>query len=143
VFSVHLSDAPSLDGGAAPRREQMEDLERLVAGRPTRSRPAIVAGDFNAPPDAEDIAWLASRGFRDLGALNAPQPTNDRNDRDLESPDDTCDQRIDYVFAAPAANERLTVVAARPFLARPGWTDGGRALWASDHNGVVVEVEIS
>ena len=142
VFGVHLSDAPGLDGRPAPRREQMEDLERFVAARPTRSRPAIVAGDFNAPPEAEDIAWLAGRGFRDLGAAQAPQPTNDRNDRDLESPADTCDQRIDYVFALPSPNARPTVIAARPFLARPGLTDDGRPLWASDHNGVVVDLEV-
>ncbi len=141
VFGVHLTDAPPTDG-RVPRREQVEDFERFVADRAAAGRPAIVAGDFNAAPDADEIGWLASRGFRDLCAANGAKATNDRNDRDLEARADTSDQRIDYVFALTPADAEVRVVDARLFLAAPAAPDGGGWLWASDHNGVVVDLEI-
>ena len=140
VFGVHLTDAPPADG-RVPRREQTEDFERFVAERPAAGRPAIVAGDFNAPPDADEIGWLASRGFRDLCGDGA-KATNDRNDRDLEARADTSDQRIDYVFALSPADAEIRVVDARLFLAAAAVTPGGGWLWASDHNGVLVDLEL-
>lgn len=142
VFGVHLTDAPPAADGRVPRREQIEDFERFVAERPTSGRPAIVAGDFNASPDTNEIRWLESRGLRDLCAAGAPHPTNDRNDRDLEGRADTSDQRIDYVFALAPEGVEIAVVDARPFLAAAVATDSGGWLWASDHNGVVVDVEV-
>jgi endonuclease/exonuclease/phosphatase family metal-dependent hydrolase len=142
VFGVHLTDAPPASDGRVPRREQLEDFEQFVARRPTPGRAAIVAGDFNAPAESEDIAWLASRGFRDLCTAAAPLPTNDRNDRDLEGAADTCDQRIDYVFAVTPGVDAVAVEGARLFLAAPAPLAGGRWLWASDHNGVIVDLGI-
>ncbi|MGH7803586.1 MAG: endonuclease/exonuclease/phosphatase family protein, partial [Candidatus Binatia bacterium] len=140
VFGIHLTDAPPVDG-RAPRREQIEDFERFVAERPSRARPAIVAGDFNASPEAEEIRWLASRGLEDLGASHAAA-TNDRNDRDLEARADTSDHRIDYVFGLAAGETTVAPREARSFLAAAAPTETGGWLWASDHNGVVVDLEI-
>jgi endonuclease/exonuclease/phosphatase family metal-dependent hydrolase len=142
VFGVHLTDASPTDG-RVPRREQVEDFERFVAERPAAGRPTIVAGDFNAAPDADEIGWLASRGFRDLCAAEGAQATNDRHDRDLETRRDTSDQRIDYVFALAPADAEVRVVDARLFLAAAASTDEGGWLWASDHNGVLVDLEIN
>src|SRR5688572_23887112 len=141
VFGVHLTDAPPTDG-RVPRREQVEDFARFIADRATAGGPAIVAGDFNAAPEADEIGWLASRGFRDLCAHRA-KATNDRKDRDLEVRADTSDQRIDYVFALMPAAAEVRVVDARLFLAAAAPTAAGGWLWASDHNGVLVDLEIA
>jgi endonuclease/exonuclease/phosphatase family metal-dependent hydrolase len=141
VFGTHLTDLVPREG-VSPRRLQIEDLARFVAERPARRVPAIIGGDFNARPDAEEIEWLRGQGFRDLCAENEPGHTNDADDRDLENPQDTANQRIDYLFVAGAAESRVSVRAARLFLAQPVEVQPGRFLWASDHSGIVAEFDL-
>ena len=128
LVGTHLTDA-----GSDPRRAQVEDLLRFVESQ-ANGRPVILGGDFNARPDAGEIALLAAHGLVDLGD---PGPTNDPEDRDLESARETASQRIDYLFAG--GEEAPRPHAARLFLASPVEVAPGRWLWASDHNGIVAE----
>jgi len=139
VFGTHVTDAPPL-ADVSPRRLQIEDLAAFVADRPSRSAPAIVGGDFNAALEAEEIGWLVERGFRDLCDGFDLGPTNDRDDRDLENPLDTANQRIDHLFVFGGG---ARVTAARRFLDRAFEVEPGRFLWASDHSGVLAELEVA
>lgn len=138
VFTTHVTDADPA-GGESPRRRQIEDLARFVVERSNLGLPAIIGGDFNAPPEADEIRWLATRDLHDLCAAGDPGPTNDRHDRDLQDPRDTADQRIDYLFVA---GRDFTVRNPRLFLAKAFEIEPGRFLWASDHSGIVADLEL-
>ena len=154
VFGAHITDAEP-QSATSPRRLQIEDLAAFVTERPSHALPAIIGGDFNAAPESSEIAWLRRSGFYDLCAESEPGPTNDRNDRDLENPVDTADQRVDYLFVAPrqspgeqalrqAQGERrdVRVLAVRRFLDRAFELEPGRFLWVSDHSGILAEFEL-
>jgi endonuclease/exonuclease/phosphatase family metal-dependent hydrolase len=140
VFGTHVTDVAPRER-ISPRRLQIEDLARFVAERPNRRSPAIVGGDFNARPEAEEIDWLREQGFQDLCAENEPGHTNDADDRDLEGLQDTANQRIDYLFVAGAAGQ-VSVRCTRLFLAQPAEVEPRRFLWASDHSGILGELEL-
>ena len=139
VFNAHVTDAPPPPGGPSPRALQVEDLARFVAARPSGQAPAIVGGDLNAEPDAEEIRRLAESGFIDPFGSDSSFRTSDSRGRRLEYPADTADRRIDYVFLANVAPEDLRVYESRPLLASPADLGHGRFLWASDHNGLFVD----
>ena len=141
VFGAHLTDAAPTDG-RVPRREQVEDFATFVADRPAAGRPAIVAGDFNAAPDADEIGWLASRGFRDLCAANGAK-ADERSQRPRSRSPGRHERPADRLrVRAHARGRRVRVVDARLFLAAAVAAGRGGWLWASDHNGVVVDLEI-
>lgn len=122
VFSTHLDFRPDAD----VRRAQVADmLAVLVRG----SRPAILLGDLNAGPDADELrplfrrlddAWLKATALE--AGTEAPAahggPTY---------PADAPNQRIDYVLVSPG----LRVLSARVVPTN-----------ASDHLPVVVDLEI-
>lgn len=142
VFGAHLTDAAPGEEPPSARELQIRDLLRFVDERPSRDTPAIVAGDFNACPETRDVGLLKRAGFRDLCEGFDPGPTNDANDRDLESPRDSANQRIDYIFAQDAEQLAVRVHATRLFLGLPVEIEPGRFLWASDHSGIVAELSI-
>ncbi|MGH7823410.1 MAG: endonuclease/exonuclease/phosphatase family protein [Candidatus Binatia bacterium] len=139
VVGAHVTDATSPPGEPSARRRQVEDLATFVAARSAGRRPAVVGGDFNAVPESPEIGWLRARGLLDVCAAAEPGPTNDPDDRDLESPRDTARHRIDHLFVLPGP-ARFEVRATRLFLASPVEVEPGRRLWASDHNGVLAEL---
>jgi endonuclease/exonuclease/phosphatase family metal-dependent hydrolase len=139
AFGAHITDVAPTEA-VSPRRLQVEDLAAFVAERPSRPMPAIVGGDFNALPDAGELRWLRERGFHDLCAGCDPGPTNDRSDRDLEDPADTANQRIDHLFVV---SDAVRVHSARRFLDAAFEVEAGRYLWASDHSGIVADVEVA
>ncbi len=138
VFGAHLTDARE-DPQAKPC--QIAELAAFVAERSHESL-SVVGGDFNARPDAAEIAHLRGAGFRDACAEHEPGPTNDSRDRDLESPTDTANQRIDYLFVAGRGAAEARVRATRLFLASAVEIEPGRHLWASDHSGIVAELDL-
>ena len=138
AFGTHITDVEER-GGVSARRLQIEDLARFVDERPHRDVPAIIGGDFNAPPQAAEISRLSELGLVDVCAGREPGPTNDRDDRDLEDPRDTANQRIDYLFAAGG---RVVARDVRLFLDAAVEIEPGRFLWASDHSGIQAELEI-
>jgi len=139
VFGTHISDVEPR-GGISARQLQIDDLATFVDERPNRGMPALVGGDFNAPPRAVEIVRFGERGFIDICADREPGPTNDRNDRELEDPRDTADQRIDYLFVA---GNGVAVRDVRLFLDAAVEIEPARFLWASDHSGIQAELEIT
>jgi endonuclease/exonuclease/phosphatase family metal-dependent hydrolase len=154
VLFIGTTAAWRLDAEAV-REQQAIALTDLDA-RHRQTLPTIIAGDFNAAPDAASIRYL--RGLQSLGgrsvhyhdawaiAGSGPGYTwtvdnpNTRNVVDAVVRQPVHHRRIDYVFIGswhqhPKAYCQVrsaTVVFDQPI-------DG---VWASDHYGVVVDVDI-
>jgi endonuclease/exonuclease/phosphatase family metal-dependent hydrolase len=130
VFSTHL--ASSADGGDDPctgdcppeciaagaatvRDCQAVQVAEFVEARHDVDGPAIVTGDFNAPPGSFVYEQFTARGWLDTylagGNAECDPPsgagcTSGREDEglsDLESPESNESERIDYIFAVPPA----------------------------------------
>jgi endonuclease/exonuclease/phosphatase family metal-dependent hydrolase len=141
VSSVHLSSAPA---HSAVRVAQVGHLARSVAARAGTGHPAVVAGDFNALPESDEVRLFE-------GLLTAPAvpgrvmvdawryadpgdagPTWDRRNPHVLATGEPS-ARVDYVFVAPAGPGAGRVVSARVVGDRP---EGG--VWPSDHSAVLV-----
>jgi endonuclease/exonuclease/phosphatase family metal-dependent hydrolase len=143
-----------LDAESARERQALAltDLDARHRG----ALPTIIAGDFNATPDAASIRYLAglqslagrSAHYHDAWAVAGDGPghtwtvdnpnTRDVIDQIVRQPNHR--RRVDYVFTGswhghPKAHCRIR--AATLAFDRP--VDG---VWPSDHLGVVVDVEI-
>jgi len=139
----------------AARERQAVAVTDLDA-RHRRELPTIIAGDFNAGPDAASIRYLTGRQslggrsvlYHDAWAVAGEGPghtwtienPNARAGADQIVGQPDYHKRFDYVFVAgwdahPKAHAR--VEAAKLAFDQP--IDG---VWASDHFGVVVDLEI-
>jgi endonuclease/exonuclease/phosphatase family metal-dependent hydrolase len=142
-----------LDDGVA-REEQVVVIDHVVRalGREAADLPQIVCGDFNAPPDADEIRFL--RGLHTLAGrrthfqdawlrVRPDDPgytwsSENPQTRPLRSLD--LDRRIDYVFVTTRRKDgRGSVREARLVLDQRD--DDG--VCASDHYGVLAEVQIA
>lgn len=127
------------------RQLQVTALAEMVAASDARTFPAIVSGDFNAEPDADEIRMLTGRAavptarlvFHDAWEFGGEGPgytwsnANPFAARDLEK-----DRRIDYVFVGwPKAGGAGHVVGAT--------VEGVKAIdgvQPSDHYAVLAEL---
>jgi endonuclease/exonuclease/phosphatase family metal-dependent hydrolase len=65
IANIHLASARHLgEGGAAPSR--IQDLEQMLT---QKTRPIVVAGDFNEAPDGGVSEYLSSQGYVDTAPL--------------------------------------------------------------------------
>jgi endonuclease/exonuclease/phosphatase family metal-dependent hydrolase len=142
-----------LDDGLA-REKQVVAIDEAVRafGREAADLPQLLCGDFNAPPDADEIRFLrglctlAGRRTHFQDAWLRVQPgdpgltwsSDNEQTRPLRSLD--IDRRIDYVFVTTRRKDgRGTVLDAQVVLRERD--DGGAC--ASDHFGVLAEVQIA
>jgi len=124
-----------------PRRADLRAIESARIGaeidRLERAgEPIVVAGDFNAEPDGGLHVELARRGFRrcdETGGGRTPTRLADG-----PRPD-----RVDHVYVDPGLFDAVRACGvATPFPVRQDLPDG-RALYASDHLPVVVELALT
>jgi endonuclease/exonuclease/phosphatase family metal-dependent hydrolase len=161
VHTTHLHYR--LDDGVA-REQQVLAIDAAIRGlgRGLDDAPQILCGDFNAEPDSDEIrflrglttleqrrthfqdAWLrrhreAVRG--DGPAQGITWSSENEQTRPLRSLD--IDRRIDYVFVTSRKRDgRGTVQDCRVVMTeRDG--DGGDSVCASDHFGVLAEVQVA
>ena len=143
-FATHLTVQFHL---CRTRCEQVVELADLIARlAPIGGPPPVLAGDFNAHPDSDEIRFL--RGLTTLegksvyfadawlaSGATTPGYTYDRNNPyALRSHEPS--NRIDYIFVrGPDANVRGEPIAARLALDAP--TEG---VWPSDHFAVVADI---
>ncbi len=147
VFTTHLasgSDAGSspcgascpaacVAAGAATVRDcQTVQLADFVAARHDVPGPALVTGDFNAPPGSFPYQHMLARGFVDttraagnpecdpVTGLGCTSGRADEDLSDLESPARGVDIRIDYIFLLPPGPGSVCSAALDP----PGDSDG-------------------
>jgi endonuclease/exonuclease/phosphatase family metal-dependent hydrolase len=124
VYATHLHW--TVDGGAI-RERQLQDLQAYIAA--TRSdAPVIIAGDFNAPATAPELAPLQP-AFVDAYGHAHPDAGEDEANTTLNPAFFERRSRIDHVFVE---HDRFEVVDARRILDTPG-ADG---TWPSDQFGV-------
>ena len=159
VHTTHLHYR--LDDGVARERQVLAIDEAIRAGRTSDSAPQILAGDFNATPDSDEMRFL--RGLTTLGGRRThfqdawlrlhrePGPgdgpdegitwsSENRFTRPLRSLD--LDRRIDYVYVTSRKKDgRGTVHVARVVMTeREG--AGEDEICASDHYGVLADVQV-
>lgn len=125
VYFTHLHAG---QGGAAIRRQQLEDAVRWIDAT-AGDAPSLVLGDFNAPAGADELAVLErfvdTYGARHSGDTETTT-LNPHFFPDLRG-------RIDLVFAERG---RFEVCDARIVLDTPD----AAGTWPSDHFGVYVEL---
>jgi endonuclease/exonuclease/phosphatase family metal-dependent hydrolase len=145
VYSVALDWPPH---AGATRLHSLRQLAALVQqDQQTRRVPVLVAGDFNSPPDSDEVRALTGRhdaGLTDFvlfdaweaaGPPGAAGVTWSRSNP-WAAPLLLPDRRIDYVFTTgPRRGGAGSPVEAR--LAGEAAVDG---VVPSDHYGVVVDV---
>jgi endonuclease/exonuclease/phosphatase family metal-dependent hydrolase len=132
IFATHLThDNP------AANRGQTAALATFVAR--SGQGPAVVAGDFNAveeSPQIQALGWVDT--YRQV---HPSQPGYTCCVDDLTGgPDQKLKQRIDYLFLV-ADEEQARVLGSQRVLDEPFYTAEGW-LWASDHVGVLSEIEL-
>jgi len=131
---THLTDkAPPKNYG------QAESLQKFVEALPGDFR--VVAGDFNAQEDSPQIHLLASTWIDAFRVANPGEAGLTCCIDDLAAaPEEPLEKRIDYLFLVSRSGKHSRVLSAsrvfsEPFLAGSGWH------WASDHVGLLVELE--
>lgn len=140
AFSAHVTDVAPHGPEPSARALQIADLGKFVADRPCRALPAIVGGDLNATPEAEEILQLEKFGFVDLFRGRSGALTSDSTGRDVESQRDTADRRIDYLFVCDDQSAKFAIHDAGLFLGSAIEIAPGRFVWASDHNGLFADL---
>ena len=128
---THLSWKPE---DASIREQQVKELIGWIdaEGSPL---PCILAGDFNATPDSDEIQLLAKAGFLDtFSSIHPDDPgyTWSHANPYTASHPELPERRIDHIFARIPSKRTLMVQASKIVLNQP--TAGG--MFPSDHFGV-------
>jgi beta-glucosidase len=135
-FTAHLTnrkDDPQVNRG------QAGSLKEFVETHTTSL--AVVGGDFNASENSPQIVDLSSRWTDAYRALHPGDPGLTCCVDDLTAdPGELLEERIDYIFVVAMGEKDGQIVSARrifhqPFPVGSGWQ------WASDHTGLLVELE--
>lgn len=160
IHTTHLHYR--LDDGVA-REQQVLAIDAAVRalGRDKDSPPQILCGDFNATPDSDEIRFL--RGLTTLGGRRThwqdawlrlhreTQPgdgpaegitwsSENEFTRPLRSLD--IDRRIDYVFVTSRKKDGRATVHASQVVMTERDGEGIDAICASDHYGVMADVQV-
>ena len=140
VFVTHLAWEPAL---GAIRSRQVEAVLGAVEDRVATvpdALPAVLMGDFNAAPGAEELlalqdGWIDAWSVGGHGPGATFDPENDYA-RAWEEPA----ERIDYVFVED--DPHALVRRAELAFAAPAVLDGER-VWPSDHFGICCRLELA
>lgn len=133
VVNMHLVYLPDRDD------LRRAELEATLAALPPLDRydAAVMAGDFNCPPDSPPIRWLMEQsGRRVVDACTAAGVEFITHEKSRSRPA----QRIDYIFlleTGSGAGVRIAT-AGRVFETR----DPALGILPSDHYGVLARIEI-
>lgn len=137
-FNTHLSW--KLEDGAT-RRKQVEEVLQVVEEK-SSGKEALLVGDLNAPPDAEEIKRLIREGrFRDTFRLTHPGEAGlsweHRNAYVAGSQHQMPDRRIDYILARGAGPLLKNLKSCDLIFTAPD----SKGFWASDHFGLLAEFQ--
>ena len=135
------------------REEQVVALDEVVTAH-RNGTPQVILGDFNAMPTFDEIRWMSGKTtlagrracYQDAwDTLHPDLPgwtwarANPGTDRKYWL---RPDRRLDYAFVTPVQRDRRgTVHGARLLFDEPEMRSSGERLFASDHYGLVVEIQ--
>jgi len=135
LFVTHLTN-----GEEAINQAQAESLRAFVENTATGN--AVIAGDFNAREDEVQMVSLAEVWIDSFRTLHPEDPGYTSSIDDLRAgPDEALERRIDYIFVLPVGENPVNILSAEVVFDQPFYSEGGW-LWASDHAGVMVELEM-
>jgi len=131
LYVTHLTNGdPDINFG------QSESLGNIVGNNEELF--SIIAGDFNAVPETNQIQRLGSTWIDAYSYINPLLEGYTCCINNINTNGDIPSKRIDYIFLAPGSTTLNVVSAERvfshPFQIENGW------LWASDHIGLSVEI---
>jgi endonuclease/exonuclease/phosphatase family metal-dependent hydrolase len=151
VHNTHLSFR---EHEGRKREDQVQVLDEVVTAH-KNDQPQVLMGDFNCTPASDEIRWLTGQTtlggrrvyYQDAWDVIHPgQPgwtwtrANPYTDRMHWL---RADRRLDYIFVTPIRRDhRGTVHSARVLFDEPVVLPSGERLYASDHYGVVAEVQL-
>ena len=125
------------------RCEQAKLVAELAGAKATGVHPTIVAGDFNAIPESEELRILTGLAGQEVSlplvdawrfARGKGETVARRNALVVDGPEP--DSRLDYILVEPQWNAaHCHVDSVRRIGARPSAI---RRIWPSDHFGVLV-----
>lgn len=153
---LFIAPTTSFRPEAEAQRERQVQAVTDLAARHRTALPTVIAGDFNAAPDSASIRYLTgkqslngrSTHFHDAWEIAGSGPgytwdsinPNATEDIDLLVRQPGYRQRIDYVFlGAPLAHPDAF---ARVLSATLAFDKPVEGVWASDHFGVVADLDI-
>ena len=121
---------------------QLRSLTAVLQKRRGRV-PLIVTADLNATPDTSGVRHLlVGDGLVDSFRVANPDVPGFTVWQPVRTEPPQASRRVDYVLVAPGGEAPVRVRASRVILDRPGRGADGKALWPSDHYGVLSEVEV-
>ncbi|MBI2374287.1 MAG: endonuclease/exonuclease/phosphatase family protein [Deltaproteobacteria bacterium] len=135
LFCVHMTT----DSNETIKADQAAAVLDFIAAHPS-PRPGFLAGDLNAEPDSLAMRLLRGEAQHDgrRGALvDAWLATNPADDG-FTMHSDNPTRRIDYIYAIPGSGG----ATARPRACERMFTQPDGDLYASDHLGVLCELEL-
>jgi endonuclease/exonuclease/phosphatase family metal-dependent hydrolase len=135
------------------REDQVLVVDEVVTAH-KNDAPQVIMGDFNAVPDSDEMRWmrglttLAGRRvyYQDTWDMIHPHEPGYTWARENHYRDRMywlrADRRLDYIFVTPTRRDRRgTVHEARLIFEEPMVLAGGERLFASDHYGVLSEIQ--
>jgi endonuclease/exonuclease/phosphatase family metal-dependent hydrolase len=151
---VHTTHLSYRENEGRKREDQVLVVDEVVTAH-KNDNPQILMGDFNAVPHSDEIRWLG--GLATLGGRRAYY----QDAWDIVHPTEPgytwakanhyrermywlrADRRLDYVFVTPTRRDhRGTVQEARLIFDQPMVMSSGERLFASDHYGVLAEIQL-
>lgn len=120
------------------RAQQSDELLKVACGV---HGPRIVLGDFNSRPDSAVAQTFANYGYKDAWIEAHPKGLatySSGQDEDLRNPGDRNNERLDWVLLrGPIKLNAIRQVGSST------QSKTGSGMWASDHMGLVAEVEVT
>lgn len=117
-------------------------IQALYAFASKFHEPLIIAGDFNAREDEPQIKYLQEKWTDVFRATHPQDPGLTCCVNDLYDPEDTLEERIDYIFISPGKDLNVQVHEIELIFDSPKQINSG-LIWASDHAGLYAEFILS
>ena len=156
AFWVHTTHLSYREAEGRKREDQVMFIDQIVTAH-ANDNVQVVMGDFNAVPESDEIRWFTGMttldgrrvAYQDAWAranlgTGATGVTWTRANHYIDSmhwlrPE----RRLDYIFTTPVRrNRRGTIHGARVVFDEPRIGDDGTRVFASDHFGVVADVQM-
>jgi endonuclease/exonuclease/phosphatase family metal-dependent hydrolase len=159
TFWVHTTHLSYRENEGKKREDQVMFIDQLVTAH-ANDHIQVVMGDFNTVPEADEIRWLtglttldgrrvfyqdawarAHRGQSGTGATGVTWTSANGYIDWMHWL--TPERRLDYIFTTQVRRDRRgTVHGARVVFDEPRVADDGARVFASDHFGVVADVQM-